>query len=87
MKYKESFENGEVMEKILLENEKLKEENEKLKSKLIRNMWIGADVYNLLQINNVISYLWVKDFSNTTYGVPNYLTGRRINLRLVAVFK
>jgi hypothetical protein len=50
-------------------------------------MWIGADVYNLLQINNVISYLWVKDFSNTTYGVPNYLTGRRINLRLVAVFK
>ncbi len=62
-------------------------ESTKIKSKLIRNMWIGADVYNLLQINNVISYLWVKDFSNTTYGVPNYLTGRRINLRLVAVFK
>jgi len=62
-------------------------ESTKIKSKLIRNMWIGADVYNLLQINNVISYLWVKDFSNTTYGIPNYLTGRRINLRLVAVFK
>ena len=62
-------------------------ESTKIKSKFIRNMWIGADVYNLLQINNVISYLWVKDFSNTTYGVPNYLTGRRINLRLVAVFK
>ena len=62
-------------------------ESTKLKSKIIRNLWIGADVYNLLQINNVISYLWVKDFSNTTYGVPNYLTGRRLNLRLVAVFK
>lgn len=53
----------------------------------IRNLWIGADVFNLLQINNVISYLWVKDFSNNTYGVPNYLTGRRLNLRLVCTFQ
>lgn len=59
----------------------------KLKSKTIENMWLGVDVFNLLQINNVISYLWVKDFSNTTYGVPNYLTGRRLNVRLVAKFK
>ena len=58
----------------------------KIKSRFIRQMWLGADVYNLLQINNVISYLWVKDFSNTTYGVPNYLTGRRLNLRLVVLF-
>ncbi|MCC6818835.1 MAG: TonB-dependent receptor [Bacteroidia bacterium] len=58
----------------------------KLKSKNIESMWLGIDVFNLLQINNVISYLWVKDFNNTTYGVPNYLTGRRINVRLVAKF-
>ena len=58
----------------------------KLTSKYIKHMWLGVDVYNLLQINNVISYLWVKDFNNTTYGVPNYLTGRRINVRLVAKF-
>ncbi len=32
MKYKESFENGEVMEQILLENEKLKNELEKMKN-------------------------------------------------------
>jgi len=59
----------------------------KLKSKSIENMWIGVDVYNLLQINNVVSYMWVKDFSNNTYGVPNYLTGRRLNLRLVVKLK
>lgn len=55
----------------------------KINSKMIRRMWLGADVYNLLQINNVISYMWVKDFSNNVYGVPNYLTGRRLNLRLI----
>jgi hypothetical protein len=67
--------------KVLVNGEKTK-----LKSKTIETMWIGVDVYNLLQINNVISYLWVKDFSNNTYGVPNYLTGRRLNVRFVAKF-
>lgn len=67
--------------KILVNGEKTK-----IKSNKIETMWIGVDVYNLLQINNVISYLWIKDFNNTTYGVPNYLTGRRLNLRLVAKF-
>lgn len=67
--------------KVLIGGEKTK-----IKSKTIREMWIGVDVFNLLQINNVISYLWVKDFNNTTYGVPNYLTGRRLNVRLVAAF-
>ena len=58
----------------------------KLTSKHIKDMWIGVDIYNLFQINNVISYLWIKDFSNNTYGVPNYLTGRRLNVKLVAKF-
>jgi hypothetical protein len=64
--------------KILIGGDKTK-----LKSKKIKKMWVGIDVYNLLQINNVISYIWVKDYNNTTYGVPNYLTGRRLNARLV----
>lgn len=46
------------------------------------NAWISLEVFNILGINNVIAYSWVKDISNNTYGVPEYLTGRRINLRL-----
>ncbi len=49
-------------------------------------LWLGVDVYNLLQINNVIGYLFIKDFQNNIYGVPNYLTGRRLNVRLVGQF-
>lgn len=50
--------------------------------KNIKNAWIGLDAFNLLGIKNVNSYYWVTDITNTQYAVPNYLTGRQINLRL-----
>ncbi len=49
---------------------------------LIKNAWLGLDAFNLLGINNVNSYYWVTDITNTQYAVPNYLTGRQINVRL-----
>lgn len=50
--------------------------------KLIKNAWLGIDAFNLLGINNVNSYYWITDITNTQYAVPNYLTGRQINVRL-----
>lgn len=52
----------------------------------IRNMWLGVDVFNLLGINNVNSYYWVTDVDNNQYAVPNYLTSRQINIRLLIDF-
>ena len=49
--------------------------------KFIKNIWIGLDVFNVLGINNVNSYYWVTDITNTQYAVPNYLTGRQLNAR------
>lgn len=46
-----------------------------------KSAWIGLDAFNLLGINNVNSYYWVTDITNTQYAVPNYLTGRQISLR------
>ena len=48
----------------------------------IAEAWISVDLFNVLDINNVISYSWIKDLNNNRYGVPDYLTGRRLNLRL-----
>ena len=53
---------------------------------LLRNVWIGLDAFNLLGIKNVNSYYWVTDITNTRYAVPNYLTGRQINLQLSVEF-
>lgn len=52
----------------------------------IKSMWISAEVFNLLEINNTISYLWIRDVSNDFYAIPNYLTSRLINVKLVAEF-
>ena len=52
----------------------------------LRDAWLGLDCFNLLGISNVSSYLWVTDISNQQYAVPNYLTGRLINVRLTVDF-
>ena len=47
-----------------------------------KSIWLSAEVFNLLQRNNTISYLWVTDVSNRQYAVPNYLTSRQLNVKL-----
>jgi len=51
-----------------------------------KEMWLGVDVFNLLDIANVSSYYWVTDVNNLQYAVPNYLTRRQFNVRLSASF-
>ena len=51
-----------------------------------KNLWIGVDVFNLLDIYNTGSYYWITDVYNHRYAVPNYLTGRQLNLRVSADF-
>ncbi len=52
----------------------------------LRNVWIGIDAFNLLDISNVNSYYWVTDVTNAQYAVPNYLTGRQLNARILVEF-
>lgn len=49
----------------------------------IKNIWLGADALNLLDINNVNSYYWVSDIYNQSYAVPNYLTSRQVNVKIL----
>ena len=51
-----------------------------------KNIWLGVDVFNLLDIKNTGSYYWITDVYNQQYAVPNYLTGRQLNLRITADF-
>ncbi len=50
------------------------------------NIWATLEVFNLIDRDNTISYLLIKDFSNTTYSIPNRLTPRLLNLKLVTRF-
>jgi len=46
-----------------------------------------AEIFNMLNINNTVSYLWIKDVNNNQYAVPNYLTSRQFNFRIIAKIK
>ena len=51
------------------------------------SLWLGIEVFNLLQVSNVASYTWITDISNERrYAVPNFLTGRQVNIRMSAKF-
>ena len=46
----------------------------------------GVDCLNLFGIDNVNSYYWVTDVTSQQYAVPNYLTGRQLNARILLEF-
>ena len=52
----------------------------------VKNMYVSVDVFNLLNINNTISFLWIKYIDNRYYSVNNYLTPRYVNVKLVMEF-
>jgi hypothetical protein len=52
----------------------------------LQEMWVNVEVFNLLQIQNTISYIWVTDVTGNRYAIPNYLTNRQINIKLQVRF-
>ena len=50
------------------------------------HIWLGLDGLNIFGISNVNSYYWVTDVTNKQYAVPNYLTGRQINGKVIIEF-
>jgi hypothetical protein len=50
------------------------------------NIWASLEVFNIIDRANVISYQLIKDFANNTFSIPNRLTPRLINFKLMARF-
>ena len=54
--------------------------------KYVKSIWLGVDVFNLLDMKNVNSYYWITRADQNQFAIPNYLTGRQINARLIVDF-
>ncbi len=52
----------------------------------VKDAWISAEVFNLLDRANTISQEWVTDYNGRMYAVDNSLTKRRINVKLIVTF-
>lgn len=47
-----------------------------------KSTWLSLEVFNLLQVQNQAGNTWIKTVFDQQYAIPNYLTSRRINLRM-----
>lgn len=54
--------------------------------KYLRSLWVGMDVFNLFQRYNVVSYQWIADVYGVRWAVPNYLSARLLNVRVIGEF-
>ncbi len=54
--------------------------------KAFQSIWASLEVFNIIDRANTISYMLIKDYSNNTYTIPNRLTPRLLNVKLVAKF-
>jgi hypothetical protein len=58
----------------------------RLLGRYFKSIIVYAEVFNLLNINNTVSYLWITDVNNYQFAIPNYLTARQLNVRLITKF-
>lgn len=53
----------------------------------IKSIWASLEVFNLLSIQNTLSYTWIRDQSTSKiYAVPNRLTTRLLNVKVLFNF-
>lgn len=69
---------------LLLSEKSLRRSHSPFKD--FENIWASLEIFNLIDRPNVISYQLIKDFANDVYAIPNRLTPRLINLKLVTKF-
>jgi hypothetical protein len=58
----------------------------KTSRKFIKSAWATIDIFNVVDFQNQVSLSWIQDYSGNQFAVPNYLTGRRFNARLLFNF-
>ncbi|WPP49563.1 TonB-dependent receptor [Catalinimonas niigatensis] len=49
-----------------------------------RSLWLGLEMLNVLGAENTISFSWIDDVQGRQYAVPNRLSARFINVKLIA---
>jgi len=63
-----------------------KKEEKNFFNKHFTDAILSFEVFNLLGINNVLSKQWIQDTQGIYYSIPNYLTQRRFNLKMILRF-
>ncbi|MFY0686290.1 MAG: TonB-dependent receptor plug domain-containing protein [Cyclobacteriaceae bacterium] len=57
-----------------------------LKSKMLNQLSIRLEVLNAFAADNTISYTWINDVHNNSFAIPNSLSARYFNLKIMTSF-
>ena len=60
--------------------------NKRMDKKEELSGFISIEVFNILGIRNTINHTWIEDVNGRLYAIPNYLTNRRLNLKVGIAF-
>lgn len=69
---------------LLLKEKSLRRSHDPFRG--LESAWLSVEVFNLINRHNTISYQLIRDFTNTTYTLPNRLTPRLLNIKLLTRF-
>ena len=58
-----------------------------MRNRHVDSWWIQFEVLNVVGWKNVNSYSWLTDYNNQAWAVPNYLTGRMFNAKIIVDFR
>ncbi|OHX68431.1 hypothetical protein NH26_03525 [Flammeovirga pacifica] len=61
----------------------LNKKSENPSEEFMKNLQIGLEILNVLGNNNVISHTWVKTYDGKQYAVPNTLSQRFFNVKMI----
>ncbi len=82
---RELFYKRDLILKSTDDSKEIMEAREKARKKrsVFKSGFVSLEFFNLLGINNTINHTWIRAINRRQYAIPNFLTGRRINLKLV----
>lgn len=52
----------------------------------LHSLWLGADILNVLGASNTISYTWIEDVNSINFAIPNSLSARFLNIKIIGKF-
>ncbi len=52
----------------------------------LKEIWLTLELFNMFQMRNTISYMWIPTVDGSQYAVPNTLTPLQVNLKLDVTF-
>lgn len=52
----------------------------------LKDIWLTLELFNMFQMRNTISYMWIPTVDGTSYAIPQTLTPMQVNLKLDITF-